>query len=112
MSVGREGTLAVIAHRRVEAVVDDDQLDCLIERLEVEGDLGTALGGVPRLVFVADLIGSRPFGAEGIPGVGEPPVRIGFQYELLGAVADGVGQCLEHLVHGGQPQLLIFMSSG
>jgi hypothetical protein len=24
----------------------------------------------------------------------------------------GVGQCPEHLVHGGQPQLLIFMSSG
>jgi hypothetical protein len=43
--VGRRDTLAVIAHCRVEAVVDDDQLDYLIERLEVEGDLGTALGG-------------------------------------------------------------------
>lgn len=68
--------------------------------------------GVPRLVFVANLIGSRPFGAEGMPGVREPPVRIGLQDELLGAVAGGVGQCSEHLVHGGQPQLLIFMSSG
>jgi hypothetical protein len=89
MSVGRESTLAVIAHRRVEAVAGDDQLDYLIERLEVEGDLRTALGGVPCLVFVANLIGSRPFGAEGMPGAGEPPVRIGLQYELPGAVAGG-----------------------
>jgi hypothetical protein len=112
MSAGSEGTLAVIAHRRVEAVVGDDQLDYLIERLEVEGDLGTALGGVTCLVFVANMIGSRPFGAEGMPGAGEPPVRIGLQYELLGPSPTGVGKGPEHLVHGGQPQLLIFMSSG
>src|ERR1700733_1827332 len=69
---------------RLEAVVDDGQLDQLAERLDVEGDLGAAFGGEPLSYLVADVVGGRPLRGEAVPGVGEPPVRIGFQHDLLG----------------------------
>ena len=53
----------------VEAIVDHGQLDHLAERLEVEGDLGTAFARESREVLVADVVGARPLRGEGVPGV-------------------------------------------
>jgi hypothetical protein len=71
----------------VEVIVDDGQLDQLAERFDVKGHLRTALAADPGQVFVADLIGGRPFWREGVPGVGKPPVRVGFEHDL-GRIGD------------------------
>jgi hypothetical protein len=66
----------------VEVIVYDGQLDQLAERFDVEGHLRTALAADPGQVVVADLISGRPFWRERVPGIGEPPVRVGFEHDL------------------------------
>ena len=73
---GQHGTV------RPEAIVDHGELHHLAERLEVERHLRPRLAGHPGQVLVADVVGGRPFRRERVPGVGQPPVRVGLEHDL------------------------------
>jgi hypothetical protein len=64
--------------------VDDGQLHELAERFDVEGHLRALLRGDALAGLLGQLEGFGELGREGVPGVGEPPVRIGLEHDLLG----------------------------
>lgn len=78
-----------LRHRaaRVEAVMDNCQLDVLPGWLDVEAHLRPALvvQPCPELLIPAEPRGE--FWRKSVPGVGQPAVRLGFKHDLLG-VAD------------------------